>query len=111
MTNIGDSLVRTESPLARLDPRWKFAALVLVCAVTAILQTLPSALLATVMALGFAAVSRLPLSWYLRRIGPALIFLAVFTAPLPFLFHNGLNTALLICAKAFAIVTLTAVLL
>ena len=109
-----------ESPLRRLDPRWKLAALVLLLAAVALLRTLPAAAAALGGALLLAAAARLPLRWYLVRAGVVVLFLAPFVLTLPLLVPGadgavpswqGGRVALLITAKALALVTLVLVLL
>jgi cobalt/nickel transport system permease protein len=126
MTAALEFLPTTHSPLSRLDPRWKLAGLVLAAFVTAVLTTLPAALLALAGALLLAALSRLPLGWYLARLAALALVLALFVVLLPFLVHDGgpawsigpltfswygLRAALLLCCKAAAIVTFMLVLL
>jgi cobalt/nickel transport system permease protein len=115
-----------DSPLRRLDPRWKLAALVLAAAVASALGTLPAAAVAFGGALALAALARVPPAWYLRRVGALAGVLALFVVLLPFLLHDGgpaydlgpvrvslqgLGVALLICLKALTVVTLMLVLL
>lgn len=109
-----------DSPLRRLDPRWKLAALVLLLAAVALLQVLPAAAAALGGALVLAVAARLPLRWYLVRVGVVLLFLLPFVLTLPFLVPgpegeipswHGTGVALLITAKALALVTLVLVLL
>jgi cobalt/nickel transport system permease protein len=115
-----------DSPLRRLDPRWKLAALVLAAAAVAALRTLPAAAAALAGALALAAVARLPRRWFLARLAIVGLFLSLFTVPLPFLVDSpgaaweagplrlsghGLTLAGLIAAKALAVVTLMMVLL
>ena len=76
---------RTDSLVSRIDPRWKVAALaVLLVAVTWVQRLLPTVLFLTA-ALLLALLARLPVRWYLRQLGAALGFIALFAAPLPFL--------------------------
>src|SRR5207249_10475627 len=70
-------------------------------------------------------VGRLPMRWYLARLGTLAAFLVLFVALLPFLLDGGpgwdlgpvrfslrgLTVALLLCAKGLAIVTLMLVVL
>lgn len=115
-----------DSPIRRLDPRWKLAALLPAVAIVAVLRSLPAAAAALAGALALAALSRLPLRWYLTRIGMLAAVLALFALPLPLLLGNegpawevgplrfsarGACVALLLCTKAVAIVTLMLVLL
>jgi cobalt/nickel transport system permease protein len=126
MTLRFDPLLGSESPLRRLDPRWKLAGLGLAVVVAAVLQTLPAALLALAGALVLLLVSRLPLRWYGARVASVVLFLMPFALLLPFvvggagagwsvgpvrLSVSGMGLALLLCAKAVTVVTLMFVLL
>jgi cobalt/nickel transport system permease protein len=119
-----ESLPCPESPVRRLDPRWKLAALLLAAAAVAALETPAAAGAAWVGALLLAALGRLPWRWYLARVGVVSLFLLLFTLPLPFLLEgprlhlgglqvsiHGLTVALLVCGKALVILTLMLVLL
>jgi len=126
MTLALDHLAGTRSPLRRLDPRWKLAALVAAAFAVAALRTLPAALAALAGAVLLVAVSRLPLRWYLGRLGSLGLLLLLFVVLLPFLLDgpgpawdvgplrfslHGLAVALVLCCKALAIVSLMLVLL
>jgi cobalt/nickel transport system permease protein len=124
MTLTLDQLPNPDSPLCRLDARWKLAALTLALLVVAALQTVPAASVALVGSVLLAGTSRLPLRWYLTRLGAVALFLLLFVILLPFLLREGktwdlgpihlpygLAVALLLCLKALAVVTLTLVLL
>jgi cobalt/nickel transport system permease protein len=115
-----------DSPLRRLDPRWKLAGLVLAAAAAAALRTPPAAAAALAGAAALAALGRLPPRWYLARVGAVAVFLALFTLPLPFLLRgpgptweagplrvsaHGLGVALVVAAKALTVLTLMLVLL
>jgi cobalt/nickel transport system permease protein len=125
MTLAFDPIPACDSPLSRLDPRWKLAAFVPLLVLVALLRTLPTAGVACA-AVGFLALlARLPWRWYLRRIGTVLLFLAPFLVVLPFLVGGsespsrscwqpawpGTRLALLIGSKALALVTLVLILL
>ncbi|HEV3444791.1 MAG TPA: cobalt ECF transporter T component CbiQ [Gemmataceae bacterium] len=108
------------SPLATLDPRWKLAAVLVAALVLSVLNYLPAAALGLAGALVLAALARLQPVWYLRRIGALALFMVWFVVLLPWLLPNagpsfslgpvhlsyGMTLALLLCLKAFAIVTL-----
>lgn len=126
MTLAVQELPRPDSSLARLDPRWKLAALVLATLATAALTQLPAAALALAGALLLAAWARLPPRWFLARLGNLLPFLILIGVVFPLAvrdggpgFHwgpchlslHGLRLAGLLAAKAVAIVTLMMVLL
>jgi cobalt/nickel transport system permease protein len=107
--------------VSRLDPRWKLAALLLAAAVVASLHTLPAAAVALAASLLLALLARLPRRWFLERLGAASLFLTLFTLPLPWLITggdslwtfgplrlsgHGIVVALLLTAKAIALITL-----
>ena len=126
MTLAFDHLPCPDSPLRRLDPRWKLAALVPAALLVALLRGLPAAGAALAGALALAALARIPGRWLLGRLGAAALFLALFTLPLPLLLHDGgpawelgplrlswygLRVSLLLTAKAVAILTLMLIIL
>ncbi|HEX5269661.1 MAG TPA: cobalt ECF transporter T component CbiQ [Gemmataceae bacterium] len=126
MTTTFEPLPCPDSPLCRLDPRWKLAALVLAAVLVASVRTLPPTGVALLGALALAAVVRLPWRWYLGRVAAVGLFVALFTLPLPFLLGGsgpswaigpvtvswlGVSTALLVMAKALTVLTLMLVLL
>ncbi len=107
--------------LGRLDPRWKLAALVCFAAVAATLHTLRVAAAALAAALLLALLARLPPRWFLQRLGTAALFFLLFVLPLPWLLDGngpswmwgplrlswrGIESALLLTAKAITLVTL-----
>jgi cobalt/nickel transport system permease protein len=115
-----------DSPLRRLDARWKLAGLLIAAAAVAALRTLPPILVALAFALLLAVIGRLPRRWYLQRVATVAIFLALFTLPLPFLMDgagptwtlgpvsvswHGISAALVIAGKALTMLTLMLVLL
>jgi cobalt/nickel transport system permease protein len=74
-----------DSPLRRLDPRWRLAALLLAALAAALVRTLPAGLAALLGAVLLAWLARLPPRWYLGRLGVLAGLLALFALPLPFL--------------------------
>jgi cobalt/nickel transport system permease protein len=111
----------TRSIVSRLDPRWKVADLLIAAAVVATLHTLPATAVALAASLALALLARLPSRWFLERLGMAALFLALFTLPLPWLLtgdgavwtfgplrlsRHGVEVALLLAAKAIALITL-----
>ena len=114
-----------DSPLRRLDSRWKLAALVLAALATAALRSLPAAALALAGALLLVGLGRLPPRWYGARLAAAGVLLALFVLPLPLLVREGprwhwgplslslpgARLALLIGGKALAVLSLALVLL
>jgi cobalt/nickel transport system permease protein len=116
----------TISPLSRLDPRWKLAAITLSGLVAAVVHTPRGAVAALAGALMLAVVSRLPWRWCVLRLAPILLFVAVFAVPVIFLptkagpvwqFGSatlsvfGAETALVLLCKAAALVLLALVVL
>jgi cobalt/nickel transport system permease protein len=114
------------SPLRRLDPRWKLAALLLAAVLVAAVRTLAPTAAALLGALALAALARLPWRWYLGRVAAVGLFVALFALPLPFLLGGdgptwtlgpvtvswyGLSMALFVAAKALTVLTLMLVLL
>src|SRR5262245_30252661 len=93
-----------DSPLARLDARWKLAALGVAAFAVAALRTLPAATVGLVLVVGLVAVARLPWAWLRRRLGE-LAFAVVPLAVLLPLFEGmgGLRLAALLAAKAVAV--------
>jgi cobalt/nickel transport system permease protein len=124
MTLAFDHLPQPDSPLSRLDPRWKLAALTLATLSVALLHTLAAAIVAMAGALLLVALGRLPLRWYLSRLGTLALFLIVLVLLLPFIVHDGgpslslgsmriswygLRVAVCLCLKALALITLVLV--
>jgi cobalt/nickel transport system permease protein len=117
---------RTDSPLSRLDPRWKLASLTLAGLVAALIHTPSGGAAALAGAVALAVMGRLPWRWCAVRMAPVLLFVAVFAVPLIFLPTNyasdwrigparlslsGAQTALVLCCKAATLVLLALVLL
>lgn len=68
----------------RLDPRWKLAGVLLAALACTMLRTCGPALAALAGTLLLVALARLPLSWYLRRLGTAMLMFGLFLIWLPF---------------------------
>ncbi len=113
-----------DSPLHRMDARWKLVAIALSCAVVVALRTPWAAAAALAGALFLLALGGLPARWYLGRLSGIALFLAVFLIGLPLtmpgsdlavgplrLSRAGLDLALLIGLKALTVVALTLLLL
>lgn len=116
----------TDSPLSRRDPRWKLAAFAPAVVAASFPRTWLAAWVAFFGALLLAWLARLPMRWFLRRVGVVLSFLAVFVGPLPFLLRGegpcwtwgpfflslyGANVAALLVVKTTTVLTLILVLL
>lgn len=84
MTSRFGPILFADSPLARLDPRWKLAGLSL----AALLVVLPQSLLPALAALGFSWLlilfGRIPLWHYCRRAMPVILLVGLFVVWLPF---------------------------
>jgi cobalt/nickel transport system permease protein len=101
-----------DSPLHRLDPRWKLAALGPAALAAAVVQSLPAALAALIGAAILAAVAHLPGWWLARRLGALALALAPLVILLPLVQGlEGARVALLLGVKGTAVVLLALVLL
>jgi cobalt/nickel transport system permease protein len=115
-----------ESLLRRLDPRWKLAAALVLLTGIILLRGLPAAVVGLGLALVLIALARMPWRWYLDRIAPLGLFLAFFLVTFPLFVRDGqpileignlpvswsgMKLALLIAAKAIALVSTVLVLL
>lgn len=105
MTLAFEPLPSPPSPLRRLDPRWKLLGLVPLLAVVPFLRQIPSVVTALTVALLLAWLGRLPLKWYLGRLGWLLLLLV------PFVFFLPWSLALIAAAKVATMATLALVLL
>src|SRR5437870_5446869 len=85
MTVALDPLHGSLSALARFDPRWKLAALALASLATALLRSLPPAVIAALSALLLVNISGLSWHQYLRRMAALVGALSPFLAFVPFL--------------------------
>jgi cobalt/nickel transport system permease protein len=85
MTLAFDLPTMPESALARMDPRWKLAALAPAALLMALVHTVLAAALALVFMLGLAQWGRLPGSWLARRLGWMALLLLLFVIWLPLL--------------------------
>jgi cobalt/nickel transport system permease protein len=115
-----------DSPLQRLDARWRLAALLLAAAAVAALRSPITAAVAFGGSLALVALARLPRRWFLPRLLGSFAFLVLFTAVLPFAVDDGgpalevgpvratgagTRLAMTICLKALTILNLMLVLL
>lgn len=104
-----------DSPLARLDARWRLAGLLAVVAAAASVRTAGAAALALLAALLLAALARMDWGWYFRRLLLITFLLAAFLVPMPWLSRIGWAEAGLLAGvlllKALALFTLAAALL
>jgi cobalt/nickel transport system permease protein len=67
----------------RLDPRWKLAGVVTAAVSITLLQAVATSASALFAALLFVACARLPMGWYLRRLGLAMVMFAILLIWLP----------------------------
>lgn len=81
--------VSRDSPFARLDARWKLAALVLAAFAVAALRSAVVLAVALGLALSLAAVARVPGRWFRDRVGMLLLSLAPFLVLLPLTVDRG----------------------
>ncbi len=99
-----------DSPISRLDARWKLAALALMGAAAAAVQSLGPALAALAVAMLLAAIARLPPRWLLVRLGALAITLLPFIVIMPLVEGMaGARLAGLLTVKATAVVLITLV--
>jgi cobalt/nickel transport system permease protein len=115
-----------DSPLARIDPRWKLAALVPAALIVALLRTPAVAAVALAGALLLVHLTRLSWDWLGRRLAWTTLFLLLFLVWLPFfpepsgqtldlgpvrLSVTGLERLVAVLLKTLAVVTIFLVLL
>src|SRR5262245_30919709 len=74
--------------LSKIDPRWKLAALVTAATAVTLVRTPGPALAALAGALLIVALARLPIRWYLARVGGVVLLLALFLVFLPITDHG-----------------------
>jgi cobalt/nickel transport system permease protein len=105
-----------DSPLRRLDARWKLAGLGLTMFAVALLRSPATAGVALACALALAWFGRLPARWFLVRLGTVLMMVSPLVLTLPLLvpgdsWRTGVELALTMAAKVAALVTVALVLL
>ncbi len=113
-----------DSPLHRMDPRWKLAAIALAVAAILPLRTIPAAATTLGGSLALLTLSDLPWRWLASRLGGVAAFIALFVVILPLTLPGedwqigpigvsayGLMVACVIALKALAVVALTLLLL
>lgn len=112
MTLLLDIPATHSSPLHRLDPRWKLAALLPAACAVAALQSPLAALVALAGALALVALARLPWRWFGVRLGTALLVPAFLVVWLPLIPRPGdepvyfYGVALSITGMLYAVVLL-----
>jgi cobalt/nickel transport system permease protein len=103
-----------DSPVARLDPRCRLAALLLAILSAALLRTLTAALVGLGVVALLALLARLPWRWFGHRLLIVAVPLAFFVLPMPLLteeWNEGLRLAGLFAVKALTLAILAAILL
>jgi cobalt/nickel transport system permease protein len=115
-----------DSALARIDPRWKLAALAPAAIMVALLRTPSAAAVALAGALLLVHLTRLPWDWVGRRLAWTALFLLLFLVWLPFfpepsgqtldfgplrLSITGMQRLVAVLLKTLAVVTIFLVLL
>jgi cobalt/nickel transport system permease protein len=108
--------VSRDSPLHRLDARWRLVGIVTACAALVFLKSVVAAAIGLLGALAALAAARLPLAWIGQRLGGLALFLMLFVVVLPLTMPGdafdlglfrlslpGLHLAGLICLKALSI--------
>jgi len=104
MTLAFDALDMSDSPLARLDPRWKLAALAIIILVTGFLRTVPTIVMVLAISVLLLALARLPRQFLFWRLGTFLLLLAFFLVFLPITQGwEGLNATWKVGSRALAI--------
>lgn len=104
MTIAFDALDAPASPLARLDPRWKLAGLMILGVAVVVVRDPATTLLAALAALALLAIARPPMPLIRSRLLAFLIFLTPFLVLLPIIRgREGLLTAGVIACRAFAL--------
>jgi cobalt/nickel transport system permease protein len=110
MTLAFDPPPAVDSPIARLDPRWKLAGIAVAAAAAAAVQSPGPALAALAGALLLSVVARLPARWFAGRLFALALALAPFAIVMPLVQGMaGARIAALLAAKAMAVVTLALV--
>src|SRR5690349_17415481 len=75
---------RGDSAWHRMDPRLKLAAVVLLLVATATIRHLDAAMLSLVLCVTLLLSARLPVRWWLDRLGGIAAFLMLVAVVLPF---------------------------
>jgi cobalt/nickel transport system permease protein len=111
MTRVYDAADCPNSPLSRLDARWKLAAIVLFIAAAAWVRTPEGTAIAAYGAAVLLLLSRLPAKLLLARLGGFSLFLLPFLVILPlFQGSRGIEVAALVGVRALTLFTLGLVL-
>lgn len=106
-----DVLPVIDSPLARLDGRWRLAAMLVAVVCAAVVRSVAASAACLAVALLLAGLARMDWGWYGRRLAVLGLLLALFALPLPLLAEDGWRLGAVLLLKALSLFTLTAVLL
>lgn len=98
------------SPLGRMDPRWKLAALLLAALLLALLRTPWPSVVGLLGAWLLVLLAHVPLGWYAGRMTVVALFLGMFLIWLPFVPGNGFAWAVVLLLRGLSLVTLALVL-
>src|SRR5262249_28427956 len=105
----------TDSPLGRLDPRWRLAGLLALVVAIAVVRSLPGGPLAAAGSMLLVVLARVSWSWYREGLLVVGSLVALFVLPLPLLARvdavEGLRLGGVLLTKALALYNLTAALL
>jgi cobalt/nickel transport system permease protein len=102
-----------DSPLARIDARWRLAGLLLAMLAAACIRTLAASTAGLAGAVVLAHVAHLPWRWFGQRLLVVALTLAIFVLPLPLLaeqWSEGARLAGVFAVKAVTLSILAAVL-
>lgn len=100
-----------DSPLARLDPRWRLAALLVVIAACVAVHRPPHAVAAVGLAAVLTLLARVPPGWLLERLAALSVLLALFVVPMPLLSGVPWSEAAAVALRALSVALVTAVLI
>jgi cobalt/nickel transport system permease protein len=106
---------RVDSPLSRLDPRWRLAGLVVCLVALAAVRSPPACLAGFALALSLALAARPPLPWLRGRLLFVGVVVAVFALPIPLFggaaWAEGFALAGALVAKAMGVFLVSSALL
>lgn len=100
-----------DSPISRLDGRWRLFVIVLALVTASLLRSLVAGGVCLIGTLLLAVLARMDWRWYGQRLAAIVLFVGLFALPLPFVAEDGWRLAVVLVLKALTLYTLTAVLL
>jgi cobalt/nickel transport system permease protein len=98
-------------PLSRWDARWKLTAVLLAGIAFALLRSVAPAMVAVMLTIGLALVSRIPIRVLTSRLSVLVIAVLPVLLILPFSLENGTLTAVVIGCRAVALGVLALIML